>query len=156
MRFGTLSNITAPLRPHSSTKLARAASHEASSIESDDNSSIEDDESIGNSDTSSTNDSSASSSTSDSDDDLKALASLNYRILAYGECLQSLQDEQATFFIVCNVHGIVKAGIENDVNSLPAIKDSNIWNENGEQEQIDIQFLSDQEGEALWNKVRRA
>ena len=52
------------------------------------------------------------------------------------------------FFMVCNVHGIVQIGVEDDVNSLPAIKGTNIWNENGDQEQIDIQFLSDQEGEA--------
>ena len=40
------------------------------------------------------------------------------RILEYGE---SLQDGQGTFFMVCNVHGIVKVGVETDVNTLPAI-----------------------------------
>ena len=75
------------------------------------------------------------------------------RILEYGE---SLQDGQDTFFMVCNVHGIVKVGVETDVNTLPAIKGTDIWNENGNQEPIDIAFMSDQEGEALWNKVRRA
>ena len=75
------------------------------------------------------------------------------RILAY---VESLQDGQGTFFMVWNVHGIVKIGVEDDVNSLPEIKGTNIWKENGEQEQIDIQIFSGHEGEALWNKVRRA
>jgi hypothetical protein len=51
------------------------------------------------------------------------------RILEFGK---SLQDRQDTFYMVCNVHGIVKVGVKTDVNSLPAIIGTNIWNENGD------------------------
>ena len=72
----------------------------------------------------------------------------------------SLSKDEDTFYIIYNVHGIVRKPKKKEDNtidtySLPAIQGSSIWNEEGAQEPADIQFLTDKEGEALWDKVRR-